>query len=162
MDSNQSGECVVEYAPWRAVGALAFPLFILLIPIANLIYDRADFRVRYLDEPISTFGILIAIFWFMYALWPAAIRQLRQGTLITVNDHVLKTADGRRFELRRLRELSIERPFLRHRQVRARFIDPTDEAVINTAFQSLQTKLSAADIAERIRRAAADKNSYRQ
>lgn len=162
MASNQSRDSIVEYAPWRATGALAFPLLVLLIPTANLIYDRADFRTRYVDEPISTFAILLAVLWFMYALWPAAIRQLRQGTTVTVNGRVLKTADGRSFELRRLRELSIERPFLRHRQVRARFIDPADEAVINTAFQSLQTKLSAADIAERIRRAAADENSYRQ
>jgi hypothetical protein len=153
MASSRNEECVVEYAPWRAVTALMFPTIVFSIPLINYLYDSQDFKERYVDQPISTAGMLVALVWFLYVAWPG-FKQLKSGTQVSIFNNSLQTADGRVFSLQRLREISIEPQFLRHPRIRARFSDPFEEAVIATAFQSLETKKSADEIIELIRRRA--------
>jgi hypothetical protein len=144
---------VVSYRRWRAVWAIALPFVALTIPAVNLFLSPADFRVRWVEEWVSTAFFGFGLVWFIYALWPSAFRFLANGPEeVRVDADALALSDGKRYELRALSAVEILRPWLQPPRIALQF--GREWVFVETAYQPIGEKKSADVIAGAIAEAA--------
>jgi uncharacterized membrane protein len=144
---------VVSYHRWRAVWAIALPFVALTIPAVNLLLNPADFRVRWIDEWVSTAFFGFGLVWFIYALWPSAFRFLANGPEeVTVDADALIFNSSKRYNLNALSAVEILRPWLQPPLVALQF--GRERVTIETAYQPIGEKRSAEAIANAIAEAS--------
>jgi hypothetical protein len=144
---------IVRYSRWRAIGAIALPLILLAVPVANWLLNPADFRARWIDEWVSTAGVALAVLWFVYALWPSAFRLLSGGTQqVRIKNHELVLDHSGRRNLLDLSGIEILRPWLQHPRIVLRF--PSGLVMLETAYQTIGERRAVEDIANSVKEAA--------
>jgi len=138
---------IVSYSRWRAILALTLPIFVLAIPVTNWAIDSADFRQRYVNDWVTTVLLVVALLWFIYALWPSALRLLAGGTkAVQLDEEQIIFQPGSSFRLADLKAVQILRPPFQHPRVALRFSD--GEMAVETAYQTFGLRRTVDDIAQ--------------
>lgn len=144
---------LVCYSRWRAVLAIVAPFVALAIPTVSLLISPADFRVRWIDQWVSTGFFGIGLVWFIYALWPSAFRLIAKGPQeVFVDANAITFSSGERYSLNALSTVEILRPWLQHPRVALLF--GNDQVTLETAYQSIGGRKSADAIVSEIAKAS--------